>query len=252
MNFIEALISGLAIFIGTFGATIFVAHYVYTPLKRDGEFSSDSEEEKEPIFEDTGKEEVKTLKQRELKEEDLEHISKQTFTQETKQGDVIMQYDHKTDMFFYYANFNVLYKTLDAVARQFVLKYDCKAIYHPIDFDYISDISEEETTISDDSGEAVSLSEIDEIDEEEEKVEEVEEEEEEVEKSSTTVFARFKNYRLKNATNSNNDLNVDEKRINKFLYKGKADDYNRILKAWETKQKSEKISYQDFKKSKNA
>ena len=104
-----------------------------------------SDDDNETSFEDSGKKEVKQLKTRKLNEEDLEFISAQYLELETDQGDIILKYNVKEKGFIYYANFNVQYKTLDAVARHFVLEYDCKELYNSIDFDCVSDISDNDS-----------------------------------------------------------------------------------------------------------
>lgn len=268
MNFIEALFVTLTVGIGSFFLSVITFNYIYPNNYQ----IKDSDSDDEP-FEDSGKKDVKLLKTRKLNEEDLEFISAQYLELETIKGDIILKYSVKENGFIYYANYNVQYKTLDAVARQFVLKYDCKELYNSIDFDSVSDISDDDSPqqIRDGCSDSDSLPDINQDDDndddevednynnpedysdDEDTAEEDEDSDDEdaaedecdsddgnnenVVEPSHNVFANLKNYK-KEALK----MEIEEKKINKFIYKGKLEEFRK-----KTSEPPKDISYTDFK-----
>ena len=271
MNFIEALFVTLTVGIGSFFLSVITFNYIYPNNYQ----IRDSDSDDEP-FEDSGKKEVKLLKTRKLNEEDLEFISAQYLELETEKGNIILKYNVKENGFIYYANYNVQYKTLDAVARKFVLEYDCKELYNSIDFDCVSDISDDDSPqqIRDGCSDSDSLPDINQDDnnddddvednynnpedysDDEDAVEEdggsddedaTEDDEgsddgdsddvDDVDEPSHNVFANLKNYK-KEALK----MEIEEKKINKFIYKGKLEEFRK-----KTSGPPKDISYTDFK-----
>ena len=266
----EAFFLGWAFFIGSFCVTIVFFEYTcpnkYKMIKNwinecDNESESDSESE---LFENSGKDEVKQLKTRKLSADDLEFISNQYVEVETPQGEIVLKYNVNEKGFIYYANFNVQYKLLDAVARQFVLKFDCKELYHSIDFDAVSDISDSDSPeqILDDYSDSDSLPEIndepddyeeeeeeeDEENEEDEEEDKEEDEEEDEEEDKHNIFANLKNYKKDELNKDDNGKIIEEKKINKFLYKGKINEFHK--KESNINKTTKEISYKDYKDKK--
>ena len=266
----EAFFLGWAFFIGSFCVTIVFFEYTcpnkYKMIKDlinecDSESESESESE---LFENSGKDEVKQLKTRKLSGDDLEFISNQYVEVETPQGEIVLKYNVNEKGFIYYANFNVQYKLLDAVARQFVLKFDCKELYQSIDFDAVSDISDSDSPeqILDDYSDSDTLEELndepdeDEEDEDEEGEEdegedeedEDEEGEEDEDEDKHNIFANLKNYKKDELNKDDNGKIIEEKKINKFLYKGKINEFRK--KESNMNKTTKELSYKDFKDKK--
>ena len=280
MNLMEAFFLGWAFFIGSFCVTIVFFEYTcpnkYKMIKDlinecDSESESDSESE---LFENSGKDEVKQLKTRKLSGDDLEFISNQYVEVETPQGEIVLKYNVNEKGFIYYANFNVQYKLLDAVARQFVLKFDCKELYHSIDFDAVSDISDNDSPeqILDDYSDSDTLEELndepdededeegededeededeegEDEDEDEDEDEEDEEGEEDEDEDKHNIFANLKNYKKDELNKDDNGKIIEEKKINKFLYKGKINEFRK--KESNMNKTTKELSYKDFKDKK--
>lgn len=262
MNLMEAFFLGWAFFIGSFCVTIVFIEYTcpnkYLMIKNwiyeyNSDSSSESESESE-LFENSGKDEVKQLKTRKLSEEDLEFISNQYVEVETPQGEIVLKYNVNEKGFIYYANFNVQYKLLDAVARQFVLKFDCKELYHSIDFDAVSDISDNDSPeqILDDYSDSDSLPELNDGEEhDDDEVEEDDNDESEDEKEDEnkhSIFANLKNYKKDELNKDESGKIIEEKKINKFLYKGKINEFHK--KESNMNKTIKEVSYKDFKDKK--
>lgn len=73
--------------------------------------------------------ELGEMEERELTDEELIGLSLGVVEDETPFGKVAMTYSSDSESYWYYADSkNVPYMTLDAVARQFASKYDCKVV----------------------------------------------------------------------------------------------------------------------------
>jgi hypothetical protein len=74
--------------------------------------------------------ELEDLPDRELTDEDKDQLATKFLQTNTPLGTVIMYYDHKHDGFAYYTDRPnaVYYKVLDAVARQYAIQFNCKAV----------------------------------------------------------------------------------------------------------------------------
>ena len=74
-------------------------------------------------------EELSRLPDKELTNDELEEISKETVTENTPHGIVTMMYNPQAECFWYYTDArNIPYRTLDAVARYFAVSTEAKAI----------------------------------------------------------------------------------------------------------------------------
>ena len=73
--------------------------------------------------------ELEELNDRELTKDDINELSNKTLEEKTPEGDVLMLYNDKTETYWYYSNNkNISNRTLDAVARRYAVKYDCKKL----------------------------------------------------------------------------------------------------------------------------
>ena len=122
---------------------IFVGLFVYKPLKVDDETNiaieeSDKDEEdieldekaKELLeFQDSGYDTLSDMKSYPIIKDKFEHLKTSFIELETPEGLCKMNYDDSVESFTYYCdNKSISYKTLDAVARQYAIKYNCKNV----------------------------------------------------------------------------------------------------------------------------
>ena len=226
-----------------FGTALFSGGFIFTTVVfsnllnidfnsvfKSKKIDSDSDDE-EYDFEEEYKEELHAVtewKETYTKEE-LKEFKDNIVNLETPNGDVIMFYDYENEAFHYYSDSKThTFKALETVARKYVLNYDCKALYHDMDKEL---------------GELKEKAEAEKAEEEkreEEKREKVESQEES-DSGGWNPFASFKNYKIETKENKKPEI---KKKINKFKYLGRLEDYN----AKEKKQEFIEIDYASFKK----
>lgn len=155
------------------------------------------------------------------------------FEMETPKGIVYMSYDRELELFNYYCDKKEMpYYYLECVARNFIIKFDCKSIY-------ISFNNE--------------MKKIFELKKEQDNRLKIDKKNEVINDKfkNSNVFVKFKNNVLDNKIIDNNSL-IPEK-CNIFKYKGKIIDYkNDILNINEKDNDTEeyiKIDYKTFKKT---
>ena len=123
---------------------IFVGLFVYKPVRTnqiDNESDSDMEEQsKENVeldekakklleFQNSGYDTLSDMKTYPIIKEKFDHLRTSFIEIETPEGLCKMNYDDSVESFTYYCdNKSISYKTLDAVARQYAIKYNCKNI----------------------------------------------------------------------------------------------------------------------------
>ena len=120
---------------------IFVGLFVYKPVKNDNDTDSSVEEQSEEDielddkakelleFQTSGYDTLSEMKTYPIIEEKFEHLKTSFIELETPEGLCKMNYDNSVESFTYYCdNKSISYKTLDAVARQYAIKYNCKNI----------------------------------------------------------------------------------------------------------------------------
>jgi hypothetical protein len=120
---------------------IFVGLFVYKPVRTnqidDDVDDSDMEETieldekaKELLeFQDSGYDTLSEMKCYPIIKEKFDHLRTSFIDIETPEGLCKMNYDDSVESFTYYCdNRAISYKTLDAVARQYAIKYNCKNI----------------------------------------------------------------------------------------------------------------------------
>lgn len=133
----HALLSGFVIVMPFFAGIFHLVRRYDEEHRRDGDQDSDEEEEESDEEEGQYVEEFKALADRELTDKDFKELEtkmvKETIdtTDDTKKVDIIMSYHKDTDTFWYYTNDlkEIAYKTLETVARKFVIEHNCKRLY---------------------------------------------------------------------------------------------------------------------------
>lgn len=71
--------------------------------------------------------ELEELHDRELTTAEIKALTTKMIEEKTPEGDIVMLYNDKTETYWYYSdNKNISNRTLDAVARRYAVKYDCK------------------------------------------------------------------------------------------------------------------------------
>ena len=191
--------------------------FVATFYNNDDDFEDEPElslYDKTCYYEIKYLEEFRKLQERELSKDNIKDLITKNVEDETPMGKIIMTYNHETESFWYYCDTKTLtYKTLDAVARLFAIKYDCKQIC----VDYQKEWEEGRQAVLNQRELENSLDD--------------EEEEEEKQKKEDSVFAQFKSYNINSnrtktkntSTNSKPYIHTDKS--NRFSYKGRISDY---------------------------
>ena len=204
----------------------------FKSLNKAKTVETDSEEEKID-FEEEYKEELDAVTEwkQTYTEDELKKLRENIVHLETPNGEVIMFYDYENEAFHYYSDSKThTFKALETVARKYALNYDCKALYHDMD----KELEELKEKAEAEKAEA-------------EKAEAEKAEAEALEESDSggwSPFASFKNY--KTEIKENKKLKI-KKKINKFKYLGRLEEYNKNDME-EKKQEFIEINYSSFKK----
>jgi len=152
-----------------------------------------------------------------------------TIQEATPRGDILMYYDVKNKEFVYYSNNkNLPYRTLDAVARKYVCLHNVPSIYVDIREEVKKGFEKcKNKAKCVDSATSTSST-----------------------LSSSSLYAVYKNYKSgATAATSGADSNgigksskkvILKDNVNKFIFKGRIDDYALDVKAREKKEKSSK------------
>ena len=133
----HALLSGFIIVMPFFAGIFHLVRRYDEEHRSDGEEDSDEDEEENDEEEGQYIEEFKALSDRELTDKDFKELDtkmvKETIdtTDDTKKVDIIMSYHKDSESFWYYTNDlkEIAYKTLESVARKFVIEHNCKRLY---------------------------------------------------------------------------------------------------------------------------
>ena len=232
------LLYGTVFFSGGFIiVNVFISNLLNIDLKKINKtktLESDNEEELE--FEEEYKQELEAVTEwkEEFTEDELKELREYNIYIETPNGDVIMFYDYENEAFHYYSDSKThTFKALETVARKYVLDYDCKALYHDMDKE-LEELKEK--------AEAEAEAEKAEAEKEEAEKEEAEKEPDSV---GWNPFANFRNY--KTEKKENNTIEI-KKKINKFKYLGRIDEYKNNCNENEKKQDFVEIDYSSYKK----
>jgi hypothetical protein len=147
-----------------------------------------------------------------------------TIQEVTPRGDILMYYDVKNKEFVYYSNNkNLPYRTLDAVARKYVCLHNVPSIYVDIREEVKKGFEKcKNKAKCVDSATTTSS-------------------------SSSSLYAVYKNYKSgtttaadSNGVGQNSKKVILKDSVNKFIFKGRIDDYALDVKAREKKEKSSK------------
>jgi hypothetical protein len=200
------------------------------------EYEEDEEDEDEVVYESQYFDQLEEMPDKELTPEELKPIGSHRLIEETPKGTINMGYNVDTDTFEYYTDkfTDISYEILDTVARLFTITFHCKQIC----VNYRKEIEE---------GENKMLSEI----EYDNMMKEKEAEKQEGKEKERSVFAKFKSYNKKNGNNVSKKYYIITEKANKFKYKGKLLDYEKLMKKEsqeELNKNVKQISYADFKK----
>ena len=174
---------------------------------------------------------LENLDDRELSDDELVGLFNYVVESETPFGKVIMTYNSEYESYWYYADSkNIPYMTLDAVAREYAVKYDCKAVC----VNYKEEWEKSKAAALEQKKE-----------DEENKDNGVEEE-----KGERDVFANFKSYN----TNKTRKDSIKRRRYrimtdksNQFSHKGKLEEWKRVRQPKKSSGNKRDISFSEFK-----
>lgn len=174
--------------------------------------------------------ELEDLDERDLTEGELVGLSERVVEDETPFGRVIMTYSSDSESYWYYADSkSVPYMTLDALSRQFAVKYDCKTVCVNYKEEW-------------EKSKAAALAQ---KTEDEKKPDETV-----VEKGERDVFAKFQSY---NTNNKRTDsikrrrYRIMTDKSNQFSHKGALADYKKVPTSKQPDVNKKKLSFSEFK-----
>ena len=150
----------------------------------------------------------------------------------TPEGNVAMRYNSEEEAFEYWANKNISYRYLETVARKYANSFGCGSLY----IDRMKLLGEKVSKLKKEIEKNKKK-------EEEEKSKEEEEKTKEAEEKNEDVFANLKNYKTgKDKSNvktkiTKNDIVCDQ--ANKYIKKGKFEDYKEWMQSSNNKSDSE-------------
>ena len=212
------------------GAAIIISNLLLKNVKKDYKKIFEFDSEDEDLFCSEFLDEYKELEERKLEEDDYKKLENKVVYLDTPDSFVVMGYDRDKEAFYYYSNFkDVAYYYLDVVARKFVVCYDCKSLLVNTREEFLKAVENCKK-----------------LKEEKEKGEE-----DEFEKS---VFANLKtNSEINKKVTIDPILKVKDKEIpepdkfNKYIYKGKLDDFKDCEQEEIKNEDFEDINYYYFK-----
>ena len=117
---------------------IFIGKYIYKNMKSNKKYLyiEDEKQDKDDFYQFNYIEEYDELNDEEITEEKFKNIENVFISEETPKGLVHMSYDRQQEAFIYYAKSSsiISFNYLDCVARQFVIKFNCKKWYRMLEF----------------------------------------------------------------------------------------------------------------------
>jgi uncharacterized caspase-like protein len=220
---------------------------VYLQNKIEEETQQEEEEEEtkkeKPTipYEDKYKDKWKQLGTKEYTKEEWDGFRSKILVEMTPLGNVLMYWDAKKELFVYFSDTAIPYRYLETVARKYIVKFDCKAIY--VDMDEELERAKE------------ALQKKKEEKEKEKEREKAREKEPTQEKKS--VFAKLKQYNQgtkPTPTQETKPTPVDDKeyllkeRSNRYAYEGKMMNFPFLKKIDRScVDKNYKMTFKDFK-----
>jgi len=191
----------------------------------------DDEDEDEIPFEDQYIEEYNNLDTREIADDELVTF-KNKFIEEKEysRGLINLAYDKDNTAFIYYSNTkDIPYTHLEAIARRYVVNYDCKQILIDTKSEYIkaTDLCKKEQEEEDERNAQT-----------------------EIEKAAkqASVFATFKKYTKESLTRSTVKKIPLMDKTNRYIYKGNMIDFEELSNARVDIEEFEQLDYNTFKK----
>jgi hypothetical protein len=195
----------------------------------DSETDEEEEKEKEGPFEDKYLDEYNDLGDREVDDNELITFKNDYDTEETPRGIVKFAYDKETTTFTYYSNTKDLpYNFLEAIARGYVVRRDCKKV------------------LVDTKAVLTKAEELCKKEEEEEKERKLREEE--VEAKPSGVFATFKRYTKASLTQKEVKKVPLIEEANRYAYRGTLIDFDQLFSTKPDPEEFEQLDYGTFKK----
>lgn len=232
---------GIALAGGILVSALIVSYFNYDPsTKYDKDMSVDEEfkeaeykkkareiKQKKIEFGQKWYEELEELEDRVLSTEDLIGLRDKSVNVDTPEGVIIMFYNSTTESYWYFSdNKNVSNRTLDAVARKYAVRYNCKqvCINHKKEIENVQkrlcDFMEAQTAVAKNNQE---------------------------ENSDDDVFVKPK-ITAKKIIKRHKRVIVD--RVNRFTYKGKISSFNHHKKSEEDNTNTHtKMTFQEYKES---
>jgi len=196
----------------------------------------EGEEEDDLPLEDKYIEEYNNLETRELEDDEIILFKNKFIEDECPQHNgestttIKLAYDKDTTAFIYYSNSkDIAYKYLEAIARRYVIYYDCKKLLIDTKTEYAK---------------ATELCKKEQEEEEERNAQNIVEQSE----KSTSVFATFKKYTKESLTKSSVKKIPLMDETNRYIYKGTILDFDELSNTRSVIEEFEQLDYSTFKK----
>ena len=230
------MLVGICVTAASFSVVV-ISHQLFTNVSksyRDAhgyDSETDEEEEEEGPFEDKYLDEYNDLGDRDVDDDELSTFKNDYDTEETPRGIVKFAYDKETTTFTYYSTTKDLpYNFLEAIARGYVVRRDCKQIL--VDTKAILAKAEE----------------LCKKEEEEEKERKLKEQQEEEKTKPSGVFATFKKYTKASLTEKEVKKVPLIEEANRYIYRGTLIDFDELFATKPDPEEFEQLDYGTFKK----
>lgn len=219
LKFIGIIVTSLLL------SCFFVGHFVYSNMISNKKYLyvEDKEQDKKDFYELRFIEEYDNLDDEEITEEKLKSLEDNFISEETPRGLIHMSYDVEQEAFIYYAKSSSTfsYNYLDCVARQFVIKFNCKKLYYHLHDEIVKSYNRITKVSKNDNDEVKN----EEASKDSVNLNNVRYSNTPDENEDDDVFANLKSYNKKTSNIQNN--NKFDKKCNKFIFKGSLYDYDK-------------------------
>ncbi len=143
-DFCNVALISLELVFSLFFTLFFISKFIYYPMIQGFINSYDPDIYDYDIFLLKYFEEFDNLEIKDLSIQYMKNLKSKFVKQNTKHGEILLSYDYKNSGFNYYAKTanSIPFEYLDVVARIYVVKYDCKKLYHDSMLNIIKNKSE--------------------------------------------------------------------------------------------------------------
>ena len=234
-NMSQYFIIPLSVFLGF----VFVSYFVVDRKSRSQD--TDEVEEKE---EEEDEYEIKyPYKSAVHMDQDLNKLKYSMTVDYTPRGVVIMLWNQEDNAFLYWADNDIPYTYLQTVSRKYVTLYNCRDVYIKSETYDKAQETNKQTNEDEQTNEQTNDEQTNKQTNDEQTNKQTNDEEETKEEEKKSVFVQMKKYNIKPKVSD------DDEKTNKFIKKGKLQDYKPFPLEDEGDRDIEFVSYSQFAKN---